>query len=440
MFCAATALVALARILSACALSAAAFFSALSRSRRRRRSSVSRWLQIQVPAHRVLVDLAPVRVEVEHLGHHRAHEVHIVGDHDEAARVRRRGTGAATRSSPRRGGWLARRATGSLRRRTGCAQARRACAGHRTACRSAGRGRGRRAPGSRRCARRRTRPRSRRPHGTAPRAWGSAPWPCREQRRPALAIACSASRILAHHAAKVASFEDAVQRELIAGRPCAGLAASSRSCPCATPCRTSAAASPASILVKRGLARAVAANEAHPVARADREGGRGAAERARQSAAPRRWPQSPGSPRLTARVFVDVPQRLCGLEALGASILCGDGNVSPSIIPGRITVRFRCHLTGHQHRARRRVRWLHRRVDAVGRHRAGGRRAHHAADVRGAARWRRAWAVARGARRSSSTSFSAPRDCRSSPGTPRARSLGRAPPRASWSGSFPRRS
>ena len=42
MFCAATALVALARILSACAISAPAFFSALARSRRRRRSSVSR--------------------------------------------------------------------------------------------------------------------------------------------------------------------------------------------------------------------------------------------------------------------------------------------------------------------------------------------------------------------------------------------------------------
>jgi hypothetical protein len=42
MFCAATVLVALARILSACAISAPAFFSALARSRRRRRSSVSR--------------------------------------------------------------------------------------------------------------------------------------------------------------------------------------------------------------------------------------------------------------------------------------------------------------------------------------------------------------------------------------------------------------
>ena len=42
MFCAATVLVALARILSACAISAPAFFSAFARSRRRRRSSVSR--------------------------------------------------------------------------------------------------------------------------------------------------------------------------------------------------------------------------------------------------------------------------------------------------------------------------------------------------------------------------------------------------------------
>ena len=42
MFWAATALVALARILSAWAISAPAFFSALARSRRRRRSSVSR--------------------------------------------------------------------------------------------------------------------------------------------------------------------------------------------------------------------------------------------------------------------------------------------------------------------------------------------------------------------------------------------------------------
>ena len=42
MFCAATVLVALARILSACAIRAPAFFSALARSRRRRRSSVSR--------------------------------------------------------------------------------------------------------------------------------------------------------------------------------------------------------------------------------------------------------------------------------------------------------------------------------------------------------------------------------------------------------------
>ena len=42
MFCAATVLVALARILSACELSAAAFFSALCRSRLRRFSSASR--------------------------------------------------------------------------------------------------------------------------------------------------------------------------------------------------------------------------------------------------------------------------------------------------------------------------------------------------------------------------------------------------------------
>ncbi len=42
MFCAATVLVALARILSACELSVAAFFSALARSRLRRFSSSSR--------------------------------------------------------------------------------------------------------------------------------------------------------------------------------------------------------------------------------------------------------------------------------------------------------------------------------------------------------------------------------------------------------------
>jgi hypothetical protein len=42
MFCAATALVALARILSAWACSAEAFFSALTRSRRRRFSSAAR--------------------------------------------------------------------------------------------------------------------------------------------------------------------------------------------------------------------------------------------------------------------------------------------------------------------------------------------------------------------------------------------------------------
>ncbi len=49
MFCAATVLVALARILSACALSAAAFFSALARSRLRRFSSASRccWYSFQ---------------------------------------------------------------------------------------------------------------------------------------------------------------------------------------------------------------------------------------------------------------------------------------------------------------------------------------------------------------------------------------------------------
>ncbi len=42
MFCAATALVALARILSACSMSCSAFFCALWRSRLRRFSSVSR--------------------------------------------------------------------------------------------------------------------------------------------------------------------------------------------------------------------------------------------------------------------------------------------------------------------------------------------------------------------------------------------------------------
>ncbi|SLH85971.1 Uncharacterised protein [Mycobacteroides abscessus subsp. abscessus] len=42
MFCAATAFVALAPSLAACALSADAFFSALARSRRRRCSSVAR--------------------------------------------------------------------------------------------------------------------------------------------------------------------------------------------------------------------------------------------------------------------------------------------------------------------------------------------------------------------------------------------------------------
>ena len=83
MFCAATALVAFARILSAWASSAAAFFSALARSRLRRLSSVSRWARVCRPAHVVQVELGPVGVEMEDLVDDGAEQGGIVRDDDE---------------------------------------------------------------------------------------------------------------------------------------------------------------------------------------------------------------------------------------------------------------------------------------------------------------------------------------------------------------------
>ena len=56
MFCAATVLVALARILSACAISAPAFFSALARSRRAAPLVGLALLQVRLPAQVVDVD------------------------------------------------------------------------------------------------------------------------------------------------------------------------------------------------------------------------------------------------------------------------------------------------------------------------------------------------------------------------------------------------
>ncbi len=43
--------------------------------------------QVRLPAHRVLVELGPVRVEVEHLGADGFEQAGVVGDHDDAARV-----------------------------------------------------------------------------------------------------------------------------------------------------------------------------------------------------------------------------------------------------------------------------------------------------------------------------------------------------------------
>ena len=72
MFCAATALVALARILSAWAIRAPAFFSALARSRRAAALVGLALLQVRLPAEVVDVDGGPVGVEVPDLVDDRA--------------------------------------------------------------------------------------------------------------------------------------------------------------------------------------------------------------------------------------------------------------------------------------------------------------------------------------------------------------------------------
>ena len=85
---AAVALVALARILSAWASSAPAFFSALARSRLRRRSSCSRGLQVFLPADVVDVGLGPVGVQVPDLVDDLVEQLDVVADHHDAALVR----------------------------------------------------------------------------------------------------------------------------------------------------------------------------------------------------------------------------------------------------------------------------------------------------------------------------------------------------------------
>ena len=119
-------------------------------------------LQVGVPAEVVLVELAAVGVQVEHLVHRRAQQVGVVADDDEPAGVRAAGSRAARGSSRRRGGWSARPGAGSRRRRTGSGPARRGGADRRRACRSAGRARARRARGSTRCGAPRSRRRTRR--------------------------------------------------------------------------------------------------------------------------------------------------------------------------------------------------------------------------------------------------------------------------------------
>ena len=87
MFCAATVLVALARILSACELSAAAFFSAFCALALAALLVGLALLLVELPAHVVDVDLGAVGVQVEDLVDDRLDQVDVVGDHDEAAAV-----------------------------------------------------------------------------------------------------------------------------------------------------------------------------------------------------------------------------------------------------------------------------------------------------------------------------------------------------------------
>ena len=88
MFCAATALVALARILSACAMSADGLLlgvGALAPAALLVRLALQ---QVRVPAEVVLVELGAVGVQVEDLVDRRAQQVDVVADDDEPARVR----------------------------------------------------------------------------------------------------------------------------------------------------------------------------------------------------------------------------------------------------------------------------------------------------------------------------------------------------------------
>ena len=87
MFCAATVLVALARILSACAIRAPAFFSALARSRRRRRSSVSRCSRYGFQPRLYMSTTARLASRYQTLLTTASSSVDVVGDHDQAALV-----------------------------------------------------------------------------------------------------------------------------------------------------------------------------------------------------------------------------------------------------------------------------------------------------------------------------------------------------------------
>ncbi len=124
--CAATALVALARIFSPWGEERTRLLLGVLLARDWTTALVGlARAKVGIPAEVVLVEaLAAVGVQVEHLVHRRAQQLDVVRDHDEAAAVRLEGVGAARRSSRRRGGSSARRGAASRRRRRGCARAR----------------------------------------------------------------------------------------------------------------------------------------------------------------------------------------------------------------------------------------------------------------------------------------------------------------------------
>ena len=171
------ALVALAPILAACRCRAAAFFSALARSRRRRFSSVRPCFEVALPGQVVEVDLGTDRVQVPDLVDHRVKQVGVVADHHEAALVARRKPRSQVIESASR--WLVGSSSNSVvaerppapasLARTGCGQARPGAAGRRTACRGSARAPGRQGRGVRKSGRPRSPPRTRRAPRTAPR-------------------------------------------------------------------------------------------------------------------------------------------------------------------------------------------------------------------------------------------------------------------------------